>query len=103
MTYFLASYRYNPTQAIVMDGTHGQEITVKAIMEKDGTVSDVMKAVFKIEGTLGMQAHEQRQIAEKYAAEARKDSISDQALRDRHATQRCRALGRGPETSRHRR
>jgi hypothetical protein len=76
----ISSKKYNPTQAIVMDGTHGQEITVKAIMEKDGTVSDVMKAVFKIEGTLGMQAHEQRQIAEKYAAEARKEASAAFAL-----------------------
>jgi len=74
------SPKYDPMAPIMMEGKHAEQVQVKAIAITKGKASAVMKADFKIEGTLGVQAHEQREKAEALSADAAKESIAASKL-----------------------
>ena len=80
-------------QAHVSRGTlsMGQARALLAVPDADGRLRLAEQAI--------RERWSVRQVES--AAQAWKDLVSDEALRDRHATQRCRAMGRGPAAPRH--
>eukprot|EP00656_Telonema_subtile_P003653 TRINITY_DN11661_c0_g3_i2.p1 TRINITY_DN11661_c0_g3~~TRINITY_DN11661_c0_g3_i2.p1 ORF type:complete len:1279 (-),score=491.12 TRINITY_DN11661_c0_g3_i2:54-3890(-) len=63
------SPKYDPLAPVAISGKHGDLLTVKAIAIDKGTGSSspVIQAEYQIEGSLGVQAHAEREKAEEYA------------------------------------